>query len=144
MTSHSDKVNTVPKQSREKPDTQQKAERLLKFLRSQREDRGVMADLRCALVDGKRHRAWPYLGYLGGIGDQPSKRAIQTIAGLYATHPEETQEGDFGGMCRKLLGEEERSKPRCRTGPEVALDDTGSRVVRIPGHQANTSPEVTR
>lgn len=110
MTSHSDEVNTVPKQSRKKPDAQQRAKKLLKFLRSRREDRGVMADLRCALVDGKRHRAWPYLGYLGGIGDQPSERAVQTIAGLYATHPEETQEGDFGGMCHKFLGEEERNK----------------------------------
>lgn len=110
MVIHSDEVNTAPKQSRKKPDTHQRAEKLLKFLRSRREDRGVMADLRCALVDGKRHRAWPYLGYLGGIGDQPSERAVQTIAGLYASHPEETQEGDFGGMCRKLLGEEERNK----------------------------------
>ena len=110
MVIHSDEVNTAPKQSRKKPDTHQRAEKLLKFLRSRREDRGVMADLRCALVDGKRHRAWPYLGYLGGIGDEPSERAVQTIAGLYATHSEETQEGDFGGMCRKLLGEEERNK----------------------------------
>lgn len=110
MTSHSDEVNTVPKQSRQKSDTQKRAKRLLKFLHSRREDRGVMADLRCALVDGKRHRAWPYLGYLGGIGDQPSERAVQTIVGLYATHPEETQEGDFGGMCRRLLGEDERNK----------------------------------
>ena len=57
MASHSDEVNTVPKQSRNKPDAQQRAEKLFKFLRSRREDRGVMADLRCALVDGKRHRA---------------------------------------------------------------------------------------
>lgn len=110
MVIHSDEVNTEPKQSKKKPDAHQRAEKLLKFLRSRREDRGVMADLRCALVDGKRHRAWPYLGYLGGIGDQPSARAVQTIAGMYATHPEETQKGDFGGMCRKLLGKEERNK----------------------------------
>lgn len=84
--------------------------RLLEFLHSRREDRGLMADLRCALVDGKRHRAWPYLGQFGGIGDGYKAQAIQTIAGLYASHSEESSEGDLGTLCRQLLGDEERKQ----------------------------------
>jgi len=98
------------KDADKKTDAQKRAEKLLKFLGDRSEDRGVMADLRCALVEGKRHRAWPYLGYVGGIGDKYSERAVQTIAGLYATHPNAIHEGDFGAMCRKLLGDEERKK----------------------------------
>lgn len=101
---------TASKDADKKADAQKRAEKLLKFLSDRSEDRGIMADLRCALVEGKRHRAWPYLGYIGGIGDNHSERAVQTIAGLYATHPKTTQEGDFGVMCRKLLGDEERKK----------------------------------
>lgn len=85
-------------------------ERLFAFLRSRKDDRGLMADLRCGLVESKRHRAWPYLGHLNGIGLDHASRVVQTIAGLYATHPEESNEGDLGSLCRKLLSDEERMK----------------------------------
>jgi len=85
---------------------------LLEFLRRRKEDRGLMADLRCALVESKRHRAWPYLARFGGIGDEFRAQAVQTIAGLYATHPNESNQtdADFGSLCRKFLSEEERGK----------------------------------
>lgn len=86
------------------------AEKLFAFLRSRREDRGLMANLRCALVESKRHRAWPYLGRVGGIGDKHINRVVQTIASLYAIYPEETQEGNIGALCRRLLHEDERKK----------------------------------
>lgn len=107
-----DDKTAVTKDADKKTDAQKRAEKLLKFLSDRSEDRGIMADLRCALVDGKRHRAWPYLGYIGGIGDTHSERAVQTIAGLYATHPPKNKppERDFGAMCRKLLSDEERKK----------------------------------
>ena len=102
--------NAITKDTIKKSEAHKRAEKLLKFLSDRSEDRGTMADLRCALVDGKRHRAWPYLGYVGGIGDKYTERAVQTIVGLYATHPKTTEEADFGAMCRKLLGDEERKK----------------------------------
>jgi CRISPR system Cascade subunit CasB len=91
-------------------DVQKRAAKLLKFLSNRSEDRGIMADLRCALVEGKKHRAWPHLGYIDGIGRNHKERTVQTIAGLFANHPKATHEGDFGIMCRKLLGDEERRK----------------------------------
>lgn len=98
---------------KEKTAVQVRAEKLLTFLRSRQEDRGLMANLRCALVDSKRHRAWPFLARFGGIEDKYDKhlaRTVQTIAGLYASHPEETSEGDFGTVCFKLLSDDEQKK----------------------------------
>jgi len=71
---------------------------LLEQLRRHKEDRGMMADLRCALVASKRHRAWPVLHRLGVA---VTNRLAATVAALYATHREgeETQEGNFGATC---------------------------------------------
>lgn len=83
-------------------------EPLLEFLRQRRSDRGAMASLRCALVDGKRHRAWPLLAQFRGIGVDPGALTVQLVAGLYASHPDECHEGDLGSTCRAFLSEEER------------------------------------
>jgi|GEM_PF-345048 len=110
MVDKADERAAVSKDAEKKTDSQKRAEKVLKFLNDRSEDRGIMADLRCALVEGKTHRAWPYLGYIGGIGRNHKERTVQTIAGLFANHPKTTHEGDFGIMCRKLLGDEERKK----------------------------------
>lgn len=83
---------------------------LLDFLQKRTDDRGVMADLRCALVESKRHRAWPILASFGGVGEDWRARTIQIIAGLYATHPAITFDGDFGGTCQRMLSDDERKK----------------------------------
>lgn len=71
--------------------------RLLEQLRRHKEDRGMMADLRCTLVESKKHRAWPALHRLGvAVTD----RVAAIVAALYATHPEEMQEGNFGATCK--------------------------------------------
>lgn len=83
---------------------------LLNFLRARSNDRGLLADLRCALVESKRHRAWPALAAFGGVGDDWKARCVQTVAGLYALHPKEAREGNFGTSCRALIGDDERLK----------------------------------
>lgn len=83
---------------------------LLEFLRARSSDRGLLADLRSALVESKRHRAWPVLAAFGGVGDDWRALCVQTVAGLYAMHPKETAEGDFGATCRALLSDDERQK----------------------------------
>lgn len=81
---------------------------LLDFLRARANDRGLLADLRCALVESKRHRAWPVLAAFSGVGDDWKALCVQTVAGLYAMHPKETAQGDFGTTCRALLSDDER------------------------------------
>jgi len=64
-----------------------------------RDDRGMMANLRCILVENKKHRAWPALNRLGvAIDDEDAA----FVAGLFATHPEETAKGNFGATCKAI------------------------------------------
>lgn len=70
---------------------------LLERLRRFKDNRGVIANLRCVLVSNKKHRAWPALNRIGvDITDE----VASLIAGLYATHPEETPTGNFGTVCK--------------------------------------------
>lgn len=64
-----------------------------------KDNRGLMADLRCLLVASKQQRAWPALNRLNIPIDDENK---SLIAGLYATHPEETSQGNFGTTCKAI------------------------------------------
>ena len=88
----------------------ERAAAVMAFLRSQRNDRGAMANLRCALMPARRHRSWPLLARIGGI-DNP---VTETIAGCYAYHPEEARKGNFGDTCRRLAGEHNSFDARFR------------------------------
>ncbi|WP_298272440.1 type I-E CRISPR-associated protein Cse2/CasB [Geobacter sp.] len=72
---------------------------LLERLRRCKDDRGMMANLRCILVENKKHRAWPALNRLGVAIDD---HVAAFVAGLYATHPEETSNGNFGVTCKAI------------------------------------------
>jgi len=72
---------------------------LIEQLHKRKDDRGMMANLRCILVGNKKHRAWPALNRLGvKIDDNVSAY----VAGLFATHPEITGEGNFGATCKAI------------------------------------------
>jgi CRISPR system Cascade subunit CasB len=71
----------------------------LERLRQRTEDRGLMASLRCVLVEGKKHRAWPALNR---IGVSVTNNVDALVAGLFATHPEETHSGNFGTTCKAI------------------------------------------
>jgi len=75
-----------------------RAGQILTYLRSLREDRGAMANLRCALAPNRRFRAWPLLARMGCIDN----RAIETVAGLFAFHPADESIGNFGVTCRHI------------------------------------------
>jgi CRISPR system Cascade subunit CasB len=73
--------------------------RLLERLRKYKDDRGMMANLRCVHVENKKHRAWPALSRLGvAINDSVSA----FVAGLFAVHPEEAATGNFGDTCKAI------------------------------------------
>jgi len=70
-------------------------ERLREY--KKKDNRGMMANLRCILVESKKHRAWPALNRLGvAIDDDVSAYVV----GLFATHLEEASSGNFGDTCR--------------------------------------------
>lgn len=89
---------------------------LFVYLDRHRDDRGLMAALRCALVPAKRHQAWPLLARrFGGLqANEHRARAVQMVAGFYAMHPPSSDSGrtakNLGDLCRHLLGDDERVK----------------------------------
>lgn len=79
---------------------------LLSWLRSKKENRGAMAQLRCALAPAREQRAWPLLARFGGIGPEHTNQVVRTIAGLYASHPLEGTAA-MGTLCLRLCSESE-------------------------------------
>lgn len=71
----------------------------LERVRKYREDRGMMANLRCVLVESKKHRAWAALSRIG-VGVEEQVEAF--VAGLFASHPEESGTGNFGDTCKQI------------------------------------------
>jgi CRISPR system Cascade subunit CasB len=71
---------------------------LLERLRQRKDDRAVMAGLRCTLVNSQKHRAWPVLHRLGV---DVNNREAALVAALYATHPFESS-GNLGDACRQI------------------------------------------
>ncbi len=100
-------------------DPKELAAQLLRYLRQLQRDRGAMAELRRALNPAQRHRAWPLLARIGGIGD----RRYETVAGLFAYHPEETGAGNLGTTCRKLSGDHRTFEGRFRRLLACGRDD---------------------
>jgi CRISPR system Cascade subunit CasB len=72
--------------SADRSDPKASAAHLLAYLRQLKNDRGAMANLRCALNPTKVSRAWPLLARVGGIDNF----RVETVAGLFAYHPDET------------------------------------------------------
>ena len=91
-------------------DPKEAGEQFLGYLRQLKTDRGAMADLKCALNPAKLHRAWPWLGRIGGIGNS----CKETIAGLFAYHPDETHSGNLGTTCLMLKRKNESFDARFR------------------------------
>jgi CRISPR system Cascade subunit CasB len=84
--------------------------RVLAYLRQLKNDRGAMADLRCALNPAKLPRAWPLLARVGGIGNP----RVESIAGLFAYHSDESHTGNLGTTCLRLRRQNESFDARFR------------------------------
>jgi CRISPR system Cascade subunit CasB len=106
------------------PDPQETAERLLPYLRQLKSDRGAMANLRSALSHSKVPRAWPLLARVGGIGNP----RVETVAGLFAYHPDEIHTGNLGTTCRWLRERHESFDARFRRLLACDRDEICERV----------------
>lgn len=92
---------------------------LMDWLRRQKEQRGVLAQLRCGLVKSKEQRAWPLLARFDGIEGYKGQ-VVRTIAALYASHPEETNtanKSNMGTLCLRLCGDGETPWQDEKPGP---------------------------
>lgn len=92
---------------------------ILERLRKNKDNRGMMANLRCILVKNKKHRAWPALNRLG-IPITEDVPAL--VAGLFATYPEGDSDSvnNFGDTCRQI----ERTRSEETTEFSDDIDNT--------------------
>lgn len=82
----------------------EEVERLLAFLRKNREDRGVMADLRCGFSPAKEYRAWSHIAPYCPLKNDFKRRIVQTVAAGFATQPDGTAKGNLGTTMRLIAG----------------------------------------
>lgn len=76
--------------------------------------RGLFANLRCVLVENKKHRAWPTLHRIGIAIDDKN---AAFVAGLFATHPNVTDQGNFGAMCKTIEQKNQQSSEKDKLTP---------------------------
>ena len=86
------------------------AESFIQYLQAMQNDRGKMATLRKGLIENQAEATWPLLSRFINF-DQPYQiKALQTAAGLFAHHSQDTDKGNFGSLCYQLLSDDERDK----------------------------------
>ena len=83
-----------------KPEEQ--AEKLMAFLQKNKEDRGMMADLRCGFSEAKEHRAWPHIARFCKLDQAWSRLPVQTVCAAFATHPDQKACGNLGATLKKM------------------------------------------
>ncbi len=97
-----------------------------------KDDRGVLANLRCGLrsQSALRRRAWPLLAQLTSL-ESPMLVMFQTVAGLWAADPDSHRagSGNFGVTCRRLRGDHESFDLRFRR--LLACDDREELCERV-------------
>jgi len=80
------------------------------YLQSMQSDRGKLATLRKGLIENQAQATWPLLSRFVNFDKPYQMKAIQTVAGLFAHHPKNTNTGNFGRLCYQLLDSDEKQK----------------------------------
>lgn len=86
------------------------AENFVKHLQSMYGDRGKRATLRKGLIENQAQATWPLLSRFINFDNPYQIKALQTVSGLFAHHPKNTNSGNFGSLCQQLLDMEEKQK----------------------------------
>jgi CRISPR system Cascade subunit CasB len=86
------------------------AEDFVKYLQSMDSDRGKMATLRKGLIENQAQATWPLLSRFINFDSPYQIKALQTVAGLFAHHPKNASNGNFGSLCHQLLDTDEKQK----------------------------------
>ncbi|MCS7238438.1 MAG: type I-E CRISPR-associated protein Cse2/CasB [Thermoguttaceae bacterium] len=79
-----------------------RVQRFIDWLQSNKEDRGVMANLRRALSEATEHYAWPHLAHFCDLANDNERTIFETVAACFAFHPELTTEGNLGTTLRQI------------------------------------------
>ena len=86
------------------------AEGFVQYLQGMDGDRGKLAILRKGLIDTQAQATWPLLSRFLDFDKPYQIKVFQTVAGLFAHHPNTSTSGNFGSLCRQLLDPDEKQK----------------------------------
>lgn len=113
-------------------------EAMLSYLESNKGNSRVMANLRCGLSEATEMYAWPHLALFCSLKDNVQYASLRTVAGLYATHPQQVWGRNVGDVCRLIQKENDEmtdgNDPMERRFLQLLDSDQTeicSRVVRI-------------
>ncbi|MPN06181.1 hypothetical protein SDC9_153437 [bioreactor metagenome] len=103
----------------------------LDFLQCNRENPGIMADLRCALIPGREHRAWPHIARYFSLENMRECTIAATVAAAFALQPECGGEHEnMGDIMRRIA-----------TGGESGNDGLNTFAARFQRLLACDSPD---
>ncbi|MEI6057055.1 MAG: type I-E CRISPR-associated protein Cse2/CasB [Lentisphaerota bacterium] len=89
---------------------------LMKFLYSNKEDRGVMADLRRGLSETTQNRAWPHISQFCDLCNKRERTIVQLIAAGFAIHGSSSSENaNLGSVMRKIASGDGRGEDGLKT-----------------------------
>ncbi|OPZ30605.1 MAG: CRISPR-associated protein Cse2 [Lentisphaerae bacterium ADurb.BinA184] len=112
------------------PHLHDRAVAFMAFLQRYAADRGALANLRGALSDARRHRAWPLLGgFPGAIGNP----AFETVAALWAGDPagDRPNAGNLGDTLHSLAKENKSFEGRVKRLLTCDRDEIAERVAPL-------------
>ncbi len=79
-----------------------RAKSFVQWLLQNRDDTGVMANLRRGFSEATEHYVWPHLARFCSLEDEKERTIFATVAACFAFHPEHTEEGNFGTTLRQI------------------------------------------
>jgi CRISPR system Cascade subunit CasB len=111
---------------------------ILEQLRRKKDNRGLMASLRCYLIASKKHRAYPALN---SVYIRIDNTVGAFVASLYATHPKEIYTGNIGDTCKTIMHKRDGYKDSDKLTPTErrfqnllaadSFDELSERLIRI-------------
>lgn len=111
----------------------EEAEKLIAFLQRNKEERGVMADLRCGWSPAKEHRAWPHIANYCPLDNDFKRTIVQTVAAGFATQPKKADKGNLGTTIRQMVGKEGLASFEGRFRRLLTCPDTIELCKLVPG-----------
>ncbi len=110
----------------------------LEFLERNRENPGVMADLRCALIPAREYRSWQYIARFCDLENERERTIAATVSAAFGIQPERGGEYEnVGDVMRRIAcgdnGADGLSSFELRFERLLACDSVGELAPQLHG-----------
>lgn len=82
--------------------TEEHAEKICAFLQKNKNDRGIMADVRCGFSSAREQRAWRHIAAFCDLEKEWSRIPVQTLCAAFATQPKCAKYGNMGTTMHEI------------------------------------------